>query len=242
VTQAAALLSVDALTVRFGGIAALTEVTFDVLDGSIAGLIGPNGAGKTTCFNCITRLYTPGSGSIALRGEDLLRHSAQGVVKRGIARTFQNGALFANLSVLDNVLVGLHHRRLTERAARAEAGAMLAYFRLDKLASLAVTGLPYGTRKFVELARALAAKPLLLLLDEPAAGLNHEEVSALATTIERLRADFGVTILMVEHHMGLVMQVSDRVVVLQSGRKLAEGPPAAIQNNRSVIEAYLGTP
>jgi len=233
-------LTIDALTVRFGGITALSDVSFAVEQGRITGLIGPNGAGKTTCFNCITRLYTPASGSITFGGDDLLRHSAREIVRVGIARTFQNGALFGNMSVLDNVLVGLHHRRLGESAAVAEARELLAYLELADLAAEPVSSLPYGTRKSVELARALASKPRLLLLDEPAAGLNHGEVESLGSTIEKLRDDFGVTILMVEHHMVLVMRVSNHIVVLDSGRKLAEGGPEAIQNDSSVIEAYLG--
>ncbi len=210
------------------------------MQGHINGLIGPNGAGKTTCFNCITRLYEPTSGSVAFRGDDLLRYRAHEIARRGIVRTFQNVALFAHMSVLDNVLVGLHAGRVREGDAQSGAREVLAYLGLETLAARAVHGLPYGTRKAIELARALVGKPQLLLLDEPAAGLSHEEVAALGSTIEKIRADFGTTILMVEHHMGLVMRVCDRVVVLASGRKLAEGPPSAIQNDRAVIEAYLG--
>ena len=235
-----ALLAVSSLKVQFGGITALADVSFEVASHTIAGLIGPNGAGKTTCFNCITRLSTPGSGSIVFRGENLLGFSAHQVVSRGIARTFQNGVLFEQMSVLDNVLIGLHSRKLREREARAAASEILSYLGLEALAARDVHGLPCAARKSIELARALVAQPHLLLLDEPAAGLSAEEVSALGSTIEKIRADFSTTILMVEHHMGLVMQVCDHLIVLDSGRKLAQGPPEVIRNDRAVLEAYLG--
>jgi len=227
---------------RFGGITALANVSFAIAQHNINGLIGPNGAGKTTCFNCITRLYQPASGSIAFRGDDLLRRSAFEIVSRGITRTFQNGGLFAHLSVLDNVLIGLHSRKLGERKALVEAHETLGYLGLEPHAAGLVHGLPCGTRKAVELARALVAKPQLLLLDEPAAGLNAEEVTALGSTIEKIRADFGTTILMVEHHVGLVMRICDHIIVLDSGRTLAAGPPEAIRNDRAVAAAYLGVP
>ena len=242
------LLAVRDLTIRFGGITALSDVSFDVEEGHIVGLIGPNGAGKTTCFNCITRLYQPDSGQVLFRDDDLLRCSPQQIAGKRIARTFQNVALFDHMSTVDNVLVGAHARfpgglagRRFETQARAEALEILGRLGLEQFAARPVLGLPFGTRKAVELARALMAKPELLLLDEPAAGLGHEEVAALGAQIKRVAAEFDTTILMVEHHMALVMSVSDHIVVLASGRKLADGPPETVRNNASVIEAYLGS-
>jgi branched-chain amino acid transport system ATP-binding protein len=232
------LLSVREVTLRFGGIVALDAVSFDVAQGTVSGLIGPNGAGKTTVFNVITRLYAPDAGRVELDGEDLLRSPAHAVVRRGIARTFQNINLFRSMTVLENVLVGGH--ALGRRVGEQEALEALDVVGLADHAARPAAALPYGTQKRIEIARALMARPRLLLLAEPAGGLNHEEVEELGSFVLRLRNERALTILLVEHHMGLVMRISDDVTVLSFGRTIASGPPAEVQADPAVIEADLG--
>src|SRR5215210_174129 len=226
-----ALLDVCDVSRHFGGILAIDHVSFAVEEGEIVGLIGPNGAGKTTLFNLITRLYRPHGGDILLDRESLLRTPPHGVIRRGISRTFQNLALFETMTVLEHVLVGAEPRLrwFHESGNLRVAREVLDYVGLTPLADTPASGLPYGTLKRIEIARALAARPRLLLLDEPAGGLSHEELEELAAFIRRLRADFELTVLLVEHHMNLVMGVSDTVQVLDFGRLIASGTPSEVR-------------
>ena len=250
-----ALLRVQDVAVRFGGIVALDGVSFDVAPGRIVGLIGPNGAGKTTLFNCISRLYECDQGDITFDGRSLLAMPRHRMAGLGIGRTFQNLALFKTMSVLDNVMVGRHSRsrggffanalRLplavrSDAASRERVRELLALLGLERFADTPVAALPFGTQKRVELARALAAEPKLLLLDEPASGLNHEEVGAIGTLIRSLRDQLKLTVLLVEHHMQLLMSLSDWVVALNFGRRIAEGTPAEVREHPELVKAYLG--
>jgi branched-chain amino acid transport system ATP-binding protein len=237
-----AFLSVEQVSRRFGGIVALDAVSLELEQGQIGGLIGPNGAGKTTLFNVITRLYKANEGRVLFDGRDLLRVRTHRVARLGITRTFQNVVLFDRMTVLENVLVGAHSsaRPFSEQRMRRTALETLDYLDLGEYADRPAAGLPFGTLKRVAIARALASKPRLLLLDEPAGGLSHEEVGELSSLIQSIRKDFDLTILLVEHHMQLVMSLCENVTVLDFGRKIAAGSPAEVQANSAVIEAYLG--
>jgi branched-chain amino acid transport system ATP-binding protein len=250
-----AVLEVKGITVRFGGITALDDVSFDIPRDKVCGLIGPNGAGKTTLFNCLSRLYQYQSGDLLFDGKSITATPVDKMADIGIGRTFQNLALFRTMTVRENILVGAHSKSksgflkgMWPTASSREEEAHLAHvaddlmvkLKLTEVANRAVGELPFGFQKRVEFARALAAQPRLLLLDEPAAGLNHEELTDLANLIKWVRDDLGITVLLVEHHMQLVMDISDWIVVLNFGKKIAEGTPEVIQKHPEVIRAYLG--
>jgi len=250
-----ALLDVDQLSVTFGGLQAVNQLSFQVLPGHIHGLIGPNGAGKTTVFNVITRIYNPDSGRIALLDQNVLGLEPHEVAAAGITRTFQNIELFQNLSVLDNVLAGQHTRirygmvasavgtrrvRQEEDRATREALQLLELVNLRSVAGQAASSLPFGQQRMLELARAIAVRPKLLLLDEPAAGMNSRESAELGELLQIIRVKFGLGILLVEHDMRVVMNICDRVTVMQYGQKLFEGTPHEVRSSPEVIEAYLG--
>ena len=250
------MLGVEDLSISFGGLAALSGLSFEVRDREIFALIGPNGAGKSTVFNVITGLYRPSGGRITLGGDDLLALAPHQIARRGVARTFQNTEVFRRLTALDNVLIGRHiHLRMgvirgalalpavgrEESRAREAAHALLARFGLDDVAGVEAGSLPLGAQKRLEIARALASEPRLLLLDEPAGGLNPTETRTLMDVIRGLRDERGLTIVVVEHDMDLVMGISDRVAVLDHGRKIAEGAPREIVSDAAVVEAYLGS-
>jgi len=253
--ESEALLRVDALSVQFGGTRALDAVSFAMKPRTVCGIIGPNGAGKTTLFNCLSRLCNPDSGTISFAGQDITALAPEGVASAGIARTFQNVALFDRQTVRANVEAGcyrkLHGRTLSHLFGMGRAGeamrrvsehvdALLDMTRLADIANTLVADLPFGTRKRVELARALAMEPRLLLLDEPAAGLNFEEVGELEAWIRHICHGLGVAVLLIEHHMNLVMRVSDQVIGLEFGRVMADGTPHEVANHPEVIRAYLG--
>jgi branched-chain amino acid transport system ATP-binding protein len=250
------LLSAQDLSVRFGGVLAVDRVSFDVQPGEVFTLIGPNGAGKTTVFNLISRIYTPTGGTLSFDGKPLLDAAPHEIAQLGIARTFQNIELFEHATVLQNLLIGRHRFRAqalwkemlflpsvraAERATREKVEEVIDFLDLQHHRDTMVAGLPYGVRKVVELARALCMQPKLLLLDEPSSGLNVEETDDMAFWIQDIRDDLGITVLMVEHDMTLVSKVSDRVLAMNQGQRLALGTPREVQAHPAVIEAYLGT-
>lgn len=254
------VLQVDQLSIAFGGLKAVDDLSFEIKENEIYGLIGPNGAGKTTVFNCITQFYTPNQGRVNFRTKrgnwvNLVGRPVHNIIRLGLVRTFQNVELIRELTVLDNLLVGAHisyktgflahtfrtrKAKLEERKLREKAVEVLNFLEIDSFKDYLVSGLPYGIMKKIELARALMSNPKLLILDEPAAGLNDTETEQLADTLRKIRKDYNCTILLVEHDMRLVMSLCDRICAISFGKKLAIGTPKEIQSNKSVQEAYLG--
>lgn len=249
------MLKLDQVSIQFGGITAVNKLSLDVEENTITSIIGPNGAGKSTVFNMISRFYTPTDGNIYFYDENLLHYKSFQIIQLGIARSFQNVELFSNMTVLENLLTGLHptlknnifsailnlpSNRNVEKASRKKAFEILEMFDIEDLANENVDNLPFGYRKMVDIARAIMPNPKLLLLDEPVAGMNPSETQKISELIAKLRDDFGITILLIEHDMSLVVEISDYINVMNFGNKIAEGKPNEVINNQLVIEAYLG--